>query len=91
MSDLVRFTHRTRVVDLEGGDFLVRTESKIIVDGQEVGDCAVEDYASTYFMARVLDRAAIESAKNNPGAIASRIVNAQHSRAEEILLRKIRN
>jgi hypothetical protein len=86
---VIRLVYTTVCEDIEEIDFVVSTECAAFERDRRIDAVWVVDSTTSIILARIVDRASEGGPKNNPRAIAERIVKAQQEQAKKLLLTRL--
>ncbi|HUY25933.1 MAG TPA: hypothetical protein VMV27_00820 [Candidatus Binataceae bacterium] len=86
---MIRLVYTTACHDISELDFTIRTECAAFIADAQIDSVWVADSTTGHVLARIVDRAQDGDPRNNPRAIAIRIVKAQRDLARELMLRKM--
>ena len=81
--------YTTNCEDLDALDFAVRTECAAFERDRKIDGVWVVDATTGAILARIVDRARDGDPKNDPRAIAKRIIRAQQDQAKDLLIAKL--
>jgi hypothetical protein len=86
---VIRLVYTTVCEDLDALDFMVRTECVAFERDRRIDGVWVVDATTGAVLARIVDRAREGDPKNDPRAIAKRIIRAQQEQARNLLFTRL--